>query len=252
MEIERYLDMLQVLDRESIPYLSDLRALPEPAGHPPHDLKSALIGALPASLRMNLRVAFTMALRPLSNSRAATMTRSTADPGLHLGCGPVHLDGWINVDLYGKAADVALDLRHPTPFEDSSMAAVFHEHLLEHLALPDGTRLLRECYRLLRPGGVIRVAVPDFGAYAESYAGNGEFLGRARPGRPTKLMALSEVVYAHGHRSLWDAETLCALLSEIGFRDAERREFGESRIEPCPDSPERKIESLYVEALKPG
>jgi hypothetical protein len=67
----------------------------------------------------------------------------------------------------------------------------------------------------------------------------------------TPLLAVAEVAYGYGHRSLWDSETLVALMGHFGIHAAERA-FGESRLEPCPDSARRRDESLYVEGVNEG
>jgi hypothetical protein len=89
--------------------------------------------------------------------------------------------------------------------------------------------------------------VPDFGRYLTSYAGDHAFLESERPGRPTPLLAVAEVALSHGHRSVWDAETLELALGETGFTEARRREFGDSDLDPAPDRPERRGETVYAE-----
>jgi len=106
---------------------------------------------------------------------------------------------------------------------------------------------------VLSPGGVMRIAVPDAGRYLLSYADGGRgLIDEYRPGRPTNLLAAQEIFYRHGHRSAWDLETLRLFVRAAGFEQCEGREFGASRIEPCPDSPHREQESLYAEAVKAG
>jgi len=191
-------------------------------------------------------------MRPLMVRRS----RRAAAAGLvrlNLGCGRTPLPRWTNVDLAGRNdADLVLDVRRPLPFASDSVEAIFSEHLVEHLTYDDATFLLSECARVLRPEGVIRIVAPDFGRYARAYVtGDGDFLDTARAGRATPLMALAEVVYGYGHRSIWDVETLVAVLEHCGLRAAES-EFGVSALEPCPDRPERRDESLYVEGRKNG
>lgn len=193
-----------------------------------------------------LRSAATDAVRPWAVRRLRNSLAQT--PRLHIGCGPVLLSGWVNVDLLGRThADVPLNVRRPLPLADESVDAVYHEHLIEHLPYEQALALIRECARILRPGGVLRVGVPDFGRYAASYVGDGLFLESARPGRASRLLALAEVAYCHGHRSLWDSETLVAALTAAGL-PADERPFGASVIAPCPDH--RPEESLYVEGVK--
>jgi predicted SAM-dependent methyltransferase len=205
---------------------------------------------VPKPLRYRAKTTATAAVRPLGRRRAAALLASDDHLRLHLGCGGNQIEGWVNIDLVSTAADLPWDLRHPLPFPADSVAAVFHEHLLEHLPFPAAAAFLRECYRVLRPGGVLRVAVPDFGRFARDYAGDQCLLGSVRPGRPTALLALVELTFCYDHESAWDDETLVALLQEVGFQKVKAREFGDSALSPAPDHVWRKDESLYVEGEK--
>ncbi len=203
---------------------------------------------VPKPLRYRAKATATAAVRPWERRRAAALLASDDHLKLHLGCGQNRIDGWVNIDLLSTAADLPWDLRNGLPFPANSVAAVFHEHLLEHLPFPAAVAFLRECYRVLQPGGVMRVAVPDFGRFARDYAGDQSALGSVRPGRPTALLALAELAFCYEHESAWDDETLVALLQEIGFREPKVRDFGDSALSPAPDHVWRKDESLYVEA----
>src|SRR5262245_43358548 len=88
---------------------------------------------------------------------------------LHLGCGPNLLTGWANVDLRSAAGVVELDLAHALPVADDSVELIYSEHFIEHLDRGDGERLLRECRRVLKPGGRIRISTPDLQAAARFY-----------------------------------------------------------------------------------
>jgi SAM-dependent methyltransferase len=117
---------------------------------------------------------------------------------LQLGCGPGKTpEGWINLDGSRNArlakypalrrvlkamhflpasllempwsADIVIhDLRKPLPFPDNSFCAVYGSHVLEHLYLEQAKRLLKECLRVLQPGGVLRLVVPDLQAIVPS------------------------------------------------------------------------------------
>jgi SAM-dependent methyltransferase len=223
-------------------------------GGPSQDLDAvaprSLKMLLPPTLRESLQARATRLIRPFATIRARRFRR--ANPlRLHLGCGGTHLEGWINIDLLGLGADIPWDLRHPLPFAGGSADAVFHEHLLEHLPLSAALPLLRECWRVLRPNGLLRVGVPDAGRYMRDYGQAARFIETVRPGRPTSLLAVAEVVYGYGHLSLWDGETLCLALSEAGFVRVTVRPFGESAIDPVPDAQHRAAESIYVEGTHP-
>jgi predicted SAM-dependent methyltransferase len=205
---------------------------------------------IPKTLRPTFKTTLTRARAPWERQKARTLLACGAPLRLHLGCGPTHLEGWVNVDLVSTGPDLAWDLSRPVPFPDGSVDAIFHEHLLEHLPLPAAIGFLDECHRLLRPGGVLRIGVPDFGRYARDYSASRTLIERARPGRPTALMALAEIVFCYEHASMWDEETMLSLLHEVGFDTAAAKGFGDSAIQPAPDRPWRELETLYVEAVR--
>lgn len=89
---------------------------------------------------------------------------------LNLGCGQCSRPGWINMDFHAASADVlAYDLRLGIPFADDSFDVVYHSHVLEHFSRSQAVFFLRECFRVLRPGGLLRMAVPDLENIARAY-----------------------------------------------------------------------------------
>lgn len=82
---------------------------------------------------------------------------------LHLGCGANRFEGWINIDSEVDVyhADLLWDLRQGLPFEDKSCELVHSEHVFEHFTAEDALNLMRECRRVLIPGGVMRVGMAD-------------------------------------------------------------------------------------------
>jgi SAM-dependent methyltransferase len=89
---------------------------------------------------------------------------------LQLGCGARYHPAWINLDLHPQHASVGQhDVTRPLPFPDGHFDAVYHAHLLEHLPRAEALPFLRECWRVLRPGGVLRVVVPDLEQIARLY-----------------------------------------------------------------------------------
>lgn len=92
---------------------------------------------------------------------------------LNLGCGRHFHRSWVNVDLVSSSPEViSHDLRQPLPFENESFDVVYHSHVIEHLPRPLAPRFLLECYRVLRPRGVLRVAAPDLETIARLYLKN--------------------------------------------------------------------------------
>jgi len=206
---------------------------------------------VPRGLRPRVKAALSELARPRERRRAAAMVATRQEIKLNLGCGYSHLEGWVNVDAdVTVQPDMLWDLRRSLPFPDGSVAAIFHEHLLEHLPLAAAAPFTRECWRVLRPGGILRIGVPDFERYARDYLGSRELIDRLRPGRPTALLALSELAFCYQHMSMWDQETLVRLLHDAGLASVQVKRFGETTLNPIPDRPWREAETIYVEAVK--
>ena len=90
---------------------------------------------------------------------------------LHLGCGPKYLPGFVNVDanLFNKL-DVWLDVRNGLPFPASSVDSIYSTHMFEHFYPDELQLLLRECQRVLKPGGGMRLIVPNLASAISAYA----------------------------------------------------------------------------------
>lgn len=89
---------------------------------------------------------------------------------LNLGCGERFHPEWVNLDLHPSKPSVqSWDLQADLPFPEASFNVVYHSHLLEHFSKADGLRLLERCRRVLRPGGTIRVVVPDLECIVQLY-----------------------------------------------------------------------------------
>lgn len=164
---------------------------------------------------------------------------------LHIGCGKKFLDGWVNIDIY--PAPLALNVLWGLPFASGSARYVFVSHLLEHLFFPrDVKPFLAELRRVLAPGAIVRIVVPDIEQCIEAYVNNDEtFFGNRReawpwwPANPTRLEdflayagAGAEPAYLfESHKYGYDFETLSRVLSDAGFCDISRSNYMESRHE---------------------
>jgi predicted SAM-dependent methyltransferase len=88
----------------------------------------------------------------------------------NLGCGNQICPGWINIDIVRTGPSVvAHDLSTGIPLPNASCEVVYHSHVLEHLKRPDAQFFMRECFRVLKPGGILRVAVPDLEQVCRRY-----------------------------------------------------------------------------------
>lgn len=89
---------------------------------------------------------------------------------LNLGCGNHFHPEWTNIDFTVTGPGViAHNLLNGLPFENCSFDLVYHSHLLEHFTKPQAKVFMGECYRVLQPGGIIRVAVPNLEQICRSY-----------------------------------------------------------------------------------
>ncbi|MEM7457412.1 MAG: methyltransferase domain-containing protein, partial [Planctomycetota bacterium] len=97
--------------------------------------------------------------------------RADSDPMLlNIGCGRHFDDRWQNLDIESSEPGVIVhDVTRGIPFETGSFDAVYHSHLLEHLKPHLGRALMADCLRVLKPGGVLRIVVPDLERIAELY-----------------------------------------------------------------------------------
>jgi predicted SAM-dependent methyltransferase len=178
---------------------------------------------------------------------------------LHLGCGSRRFPGWLNLDMNPKG-DITLDLREPLPFADGSALAVYSEHTLEHFYREhDAPNLLRECHRVLAPGGLLRVTVPDGEVFLRYYSGElapdereALRLAHSRFGAKRMDIVNSGFRWKHQHHYMYDFETMKDLLEEAGFRDIVRRSYrtGADAEIAEHDAEARRHGTLYVEARK--
>ena len=199
---------------------------------------------------------------PYHDWRARGRTRRTLlalpanDLCINIGCGSRPLPGWVNLDAArSDQIDIVWDLRRGFPFPNESCAAIFGEHVIEHLPKAGAEFLLRECLRVLQPGGVVRLSTPDAGKFLRAYVNDREFLADARfpDSADTSMDRVNMMMREYGqHLWVYDAESLLLLLRKTGFSSAAEQQYGVSthpRMQQI-DSAERAFESLYVEAIK--
>jgi len=89
---------------------------------------------------------------------------------INVGCGRRFARGWRNFDLCPSTPDVeAIDSRLHLPFADGTVDLAYSSHMLEHLSRDDARGFARECFRVLRPGGIVRIVVPDLEGIVRAY-----------------------------------------------------------------------------------
>ena len=180
---------------------------------------------------------------------------------LDLGCGwPDTNPDFCNLDYnWRPGVDVCWDVTRGLPLDDGYVSGIYSEHMIEHLRFDDALALFGECRRVLRPGGVFRIVVPDgelyLCGYAKHQAGEAARIpysdGDAkRFAIATPIVSVNRIFRDHGHQFIWDYETLRAGLLRNGFSTVERCSFGQGKDPKLiRDSESRQVESLYVEAI---
>ncbi len=170
---------------------------------------------------------------------------------LHLGSGSIRLEGWLNIDIEAPQADLRLDLRRPLPCAENSVRYVFSEHFIEHITRPEAVRLLRECWRVLAPGGVLRLSTPSLQWIIEKYQEKNltEWGDLWRPATPCQM--LNEGMRSWGHQFVYDMDELTAVLADAGFASLEWGDWRRSRHAELNGLEQRPYHrELIVEATK--
>jgi predicted SAM-dependent methyltransferase len=159
---------------------------------------------------------------------------------LNLGSFTTMFHGWKNIDQIDLGAwagsngypFMCWDVLRGLPYDDQVVDLVFSSHMLEHLSYEEGATVLAECRRVLRPGGVLRVLVPDAGVlirkYNEGTLGEFDEISTTSALRTTSAAKLYELLLS-GHRAIYDWATLEAALMKAGFVDVARAEFRKSQ-----------------------
>lgn len=201
-------------------------------------------------------VAYLAALAEARAAQRSTTGTEFAAPRLHLGSGGYRVEGWINLDIFpDDSVDVVADLTRPLPFRDASIARIHSEDVFEHIEREEGELLAAECHRVLEPGGVMRIVMPDLRAIVDRvYKGEGtRYLAwcARELDATTPCQALNMHMRMSGdHKFLYDQAELRALLKGAGFRPREV-EFNRSRDPELRYLDLRNFGlSLYMEAVK--
>lgn len=158
------------------------------------------------------------------------------------------------MDRAGPRGVIRLDLAAPLPVADGRIELIYSEHFIEHLSVWRGAAVLRECFRVLRPGGRLRISTPDLEAISRQYLG-GKLEDWSdvgwQPESPCRMM--NELHTEWGHAFIYDFAELSRLLREAGFEQIERMPWRESALPGLANLETRPYHGdLIVEAVKPA
>jgi predicted SAM-dependent methyltransferase len=140
---------------------------------------------------------------------------------LHIGCGGHYLKGWVNVDIsQATGADLIWDVTTGLPFARESVSLIHTEDFIEHLSLEGGKTVLKECFRVLIPGGFMRLLTPDLAMLVQCYLerdANALKWYKDKLGARTYAEMFNMGMRMGGHTFLYDEDILDILLTEAGF-----------------------------------
>jgi predicted SAM-dependent methyltransferase len=193
-------------------------------------------------------------------NRRVFMNLKTEGLYLDVGCGPNIITSNINLDYaWHPGVDVCSDITRGLPLDDSYVGGIYTEHCIEHIPFESALFVFREFHRVIRPGACIRIFVPDFEIYVDKY---NQFRKTGEMSMPyasedpiqgiySPAMSVNRIFRAHGHQFIYDFATLSTMLIKVGFIEITKRSFGcGGDPNMIFDTPDRAIESLYVEARK--
>lgn len=192
---------------------------------------------------------------------------------LMIGSGPSQLDGWLATDLIPSRPDVVLlDANDPFPFDDASVDRIHTEHMIEHVDHPVGTHMLAECFRILKPGGRLRILTPDFdrvialtGEISDEVAtlarGSNLRNGIDPAVADDPIYAVNRLFSGYGHRFLYTEAALTRALGDAGFTEVIRYPVGDTEDPDFADVDQHgnqineawnDYQTLVLEADKPA
>jgi predicted SAM-dependent methyltransferase len=243
---------------------------------------------------INLRVVLWNLLK-LAMRFTPTLDRSVAPPQadrLNIGCGQHGLSGWFNLDnswsawfskrphLHRLLRNLRLisaehyalkwpnnivvhDAGRGLPCADASIRFIYTSHFLEHLRREEARFVLRECYRVLVPGGLIRAVVPDLLFHVKVYCQAAETgLQHLSPEGGATLKHVETFLSELGihprrvadrmpHRWMYDELSLTYELAQAGFTQIHKCEFQRGEMLDVQLLDNRPKDSLHMEARKP-
>lgn len=187
------------------------------------------------------------------------LKKQTGKIKLNVGCGTDYKEGWINIDNNSdnniEKLDLNWDLRNPLPFADGSVDFIFNEHFLEHLTVEEGAAALKDFMRVLKKGGVLRIAMPDLEASVRLYLDpkwkHAPYLKKFNlqsVQTPAELLNMNFRWW--GHKWLYDWKELERRLRAVGCKHLVRGELKKSKHAELRNLEIRDESQLIAEVTK--
>ncbi|MBR9677251.1 methyltransferase domain-containing protein [Candidatus Woesearchaeota archaeon] len=174
---------------------------------------------------------------------------------LHIGCGlnQIKKKNWLNTDLFH--GDIFLDITKKHPFKNNSLDVIFHEHVFEHISFDKkAIYSLKEAHRILKNGGVLRFAMPDFEVYAKEYLKGKLNFNQPEPIKysQTRQMEILNQLFKQGgeHEFIYDYNATKFLLQKTGFKKIKKMSYNKSSVKNWNFDSWNKADTMYIEAIK--
>lgn len=205
----------------------------------------------------------------------------SSDLWIQFGCGLCAPENWVNYDSsptlrlqrvpllgalvpsgpYGRFPANVLygDIVVGLPLNDGAAGLLYCSHVLEHLSLEDLRRALRNCRKVLRPGGVFRLVLPDIELLIDQYKVDAaadaaiRFMENTLLGKKTRPRGVGSLARewfgSSQHLWMWDYKSLAAELEKAGFQSVRRATWNDSSVAAFAmvESPERWHDALGIE-----
>jgi predicted SAM-dependent methyltransferase len=168
--------------------------------------------------------------------RKAYQQALQGDVKLHIGAGNHRILGWLNTDI-SPFSPLYLDATKKFPIKENSVSYIFSEHFIEHITRQKAQYFLNECFRVLKQGGIIRIATPDIENLSRVYLDNNEKVKLINERNKThgyqfclySIDILNKEFLEDQHLCLYDANSLEKILVTIGFFNVTRQRIRESQ-----------------------
>jgi len=175
---------------------------------------------------------------------------------LNWGCGGWAQPGWINSDMKeGPGIDISCDIREGLPLEDDSMDYIAAIHALPEIPLPELVPVLQELRRVLKPGGVMRLSLPDLLKGIAAYYRNDRdyFLIPDEDAKSIGAKLVYQLIWYGYSRTVFTSDFIEEMLLKAGFSQVNHCVYQETKSsfgDGILELDNREEESLFVEAVK--
>jgi predicted SAM-dependent methyltransferase len=177
-------------------------------------------------MKKNVKNLYRKLFKRESNLPNLNYSEKFLKPYLHIGCGDINLEGWINLDARNRDhVHIQTDKLDLVQFANDSLGVIYLSHVLEHVSFAEAESILKNFHNKLRDGGMLLISVPDFESLVKIYhqsEGNLSLIRKA-------LLGGQDYEY-NFHKSVYDFKFLQELCINSGFKLAQKyetvKEFG--------------------------